>query len=385
MPIDTLSLTILLVALLYAGQALALSVGIHRSRMRRRPDARAATKVSIIVAARNEAATIEKVLDSLGQQDYPEQLIEIFVVDDASTDATASLARGALAGRRNSRVVQADTSLTGLNGKARALATAICQSSGEIILITDADCEVTPSWVRSHLAHYHADTGMVGGFVALTKPQQQAGLFVRLQSLDWHFLCAAGAGAAGLGQAISVFGNNCSFRRVAYDEAGGFNGAGFSVIEDFALLRAMQRTTRWRLAFSADPGLLVQTAPAASLSQFFHQRKRWALGARTLSLAGRLLLLLGFAGRLAPLAVLLTGKPILAAAMLAIVLLSDLLLAGFAAHALRRTDQLRLLPLYYFFVLFYGCWLLPAFLFSRAVRWKGREYTVSGLKRQAGS
>ena len=50
-------------------------------------------KVSIIVPARNEADNIQSCLDSLTQQSYPTDLVEIIVIDDHSTDATAAIAR----------------------------------------------------------------------------------------------------------------------------------------------------------------------------------------------------------------------------------------------------------------------------------------------------
>ena len=48
--------------------------------------------VSIVICARNEENTIVACLDSIVKQDYPKQLIELLVVDDASTDATVALA-----------------------------------------------------------------------------------------------------------------------------------------------------------------------------------------------------------------------------------------------------------------------------------------------------
>ena len=49
--------------------------------------------VSIIVAAHNEAKNIAVCLDSLLNQDYPEEKMEIIIVDDRSTDDTASIVK----------------------------------------------------------------------------------------------------------------------------------------------------------------------------------------------------------------------------------------------------------------------------------------------------
>ncbi len=57
--------------------------------------ARGNHKYAVLVAARNEAAVIENLIDSIKKQDYPRELIEIFVVADNCEDNTADLARKA--------------------------------------------------------------------------------------------------------------------------------------------------------------------------------------------------------------------------------------------------------------------------------------------------
>ena len=49
------------------------------------------TKVSILIPARNEAANIAACLDSLLLQSYPKSLFEVIVIDDHSTDNTATI------------------------------------------------------------------------------------------------------------------------------------------------------------------------------------------------------------------------------------------------------------------------------------------------------
>ena len=52
-------------------------------------------KYAVLVAARNEEAVIGQLIDSIKQQDYPEDLIDIFVVADNCTDNTAKVSREA--------------------------------------------------------------------------------------------------------------------------------------------------------------------------------------------------------------------------------------------------------------------------------------------------
>ncbi len=50
-------------------------------------------KYAILVAARNEEAVIGQLIDSIKQQDYPSDLLDVFVVADNCTDSTAKAAR----------------------------------------------------------------------------------------------------------------------------------------------------------------------------------------------------------------------------------------------------------------------------------------------------
>ena len=50
-------------------------------------------KYGVLVAARNEETVIGNLLDSIKKQDYPKELIDIFVVADNCTDKTADIAR----------------------------------------------------------------------------------------------------------------------------------------------------------------------------------------------------------------------------------------------------------------------------------------------------
>ncbi|MCK5738181.1 glycosyltransferase, partial [bacterium] len=72
--------------LVYAAGVLALRWGLHHLPRETNP---AQPKVSIVVAARNEAAVLDDCLHALTIQDYPAEQLEIIIVDDRSTDGTA--------------------------------------------------------------------------------------------------------------------------------------------------------------------------------------------------------------------------------------------------------------------------------------------------------
>lgn len=105
-----------------------------------------APKVSVIVAARNEARKIRPALQSLLQQDYPN--IEYLVVNDRSGDETGEI----LDGIPGISVVHVTELPAGWLGKNHALHLGAARATGEWLLFTDADVHMQPSAIRRAVA-----------------------------------------------------------------------------------------------------------------------------------------------------------------------------------------------------------------------------------------
>jgi lipopolysaccharide/colanic/teichoic acid biosynthesis glycosyltransferase/GT2 family glycosyltransferase len=97
-------------------------------------------RVSIVIPAHNAARTLRECLQALISQDLQEPY-EIILVDDGSTDLTATIAREY--GCRVRVLSEAH------RGAAAARNAGIRAAQGEIVLFTDADCEPIPGWARS--------------------------------------------------------------------------------------------------------------------------------------------------------------------------------------------------------------------------------------------
>ena len=94
-------------------------------------------RVSFLIPAFNEEATIAQVLEQLGALDLDKQVI---VIDDGSADDTAEIAESW--GRRNSGL----TVIRQPNrGKGAALRAAVPLVDGDIVVIQDADLEYDPA------------------------------------------------------------------------------------------------------------------------------------------------------------------------------------------------------------------------------------------------
>ena len=94
--------------------------------------ASAGLRVSVVVPARNEAATVAGVVGPVRPAlEGPDPLVdELIVVDDGSTDATGAVAEAA-----GARVVRR----SGPPGKGLAMAAGVRASSGDIVVFLDAD------------------------------------------------------------------------------------------------------------------------------------------------------------------------------------------------------------------------------------------------------
>ncbi|HUI08062.1 MAG TPA: glycosyltransferase family 2 protein [Verrucomicrobiae bacterium] len=112
-----------------------------------------APKVSVIVAARNEARNIEQGLSSLLAQEYPN--LELIAVDDRSTDETGAILDRMAAKDPRLHVEHVTGLPSGWLGKTHALQCGADRASGAFLLFTDADVVIEPSVVGRAVGHIH--------------------------------------------------------------------------------------------------------------------------------------------------------------------------------------------------------------------------------------
>ncbi|MBO6576066.1 MAG: glycosyltransferase [Rhodothermales bacterium] len=306
-----------------------------------------------LVAARDESANIDACLAALTAQSVP---LDIVVIDDHSSDDTAT--KVAAWSRHFPDRVRL---ISGGPGKVAALQAGFEQSEAACVLTTDADCRPPQGWAQGLLDHLPAfDT--VGGTTMV-----RAG--APIEQLDWAILLGTAAASSELGKPLTAMGNNMAFRRRALQAAGGFDAAGDSVTEDYALFRLLAR--RGPVGLVMTPETLNWTEPVGSLAALFRQRRRWALGA-TESLSGQnAAVLLGtFIAYLAPW-LLLALAPAVALACFVLRWMVQAALAGAVADRLKIRLPLAWVPAHDLLISLYTV-AIPFTLASRRTRWKGR-------------
>jgi cellulose synthase/poly-beta-1,6-N-acetylglucosamine synthase-like glycosyltransferase/peptidoglycan/xylan/chitin deacetylase (PgdA/CDA1 family) len=320
-------------------------------------------RVTVLVAAYNEATVIEAALRSLVDSRYP--VVEFLVVDDGSTDGTAEIVqRLALTLDPRIRVVQRP------NGrKAAALNTGLRAAAGDVVVTVDADTHADPDLVGSLVRHFEADLygtlAAVAGVVRVGN--RRLNLLTRWQGLEYASLIGVERAAHDLLDAISIVPGACAaWSRQAVVLAGGFSDA--TLAEDNDLTLTLHRLG-WRV--TQDDRAFAATEAPEDVDSLLRQRRRWVFGSLQATVRHRDMLFRprhGWLGMLVlPWGVLSMFVPLVAlpfvAAMSALVVAQQgpLALVGFyvlftvvqgcsAAVAVRlldeHPDQLLMVPLY---------------------------------------
>jgi cellulose synthase/poly-beta-1,6-N-acetylglucosamine synthase-like glycosyltransferase len=195
--------------------------------------------VTAIVPARNEEAVIAVCVESLAVQ--PE-VSEILVVDDQSTDRTASIVRELMQRYSNVRLLQTNELPAGWVGKNHAVWTGAQQARGEWLLFTDADAVHARDSAKKALEIAKRDGAALVSF----SPEQVMETWYEKALIPYvycrlarHFSYAdvndpANEVAAANGQFLMI-------RRDAYDAVGGHESIAGVVLEDVALAQRVKR------------------------------------------------------------------------------------------------------------------------------------------------
>lgn len=356
----------------YLAQTLFFFSGIRRQRSIKETSL---PKISILVALRHEELTVRDCVDSLMRLTYPETALEIILINDRSSDRTPEIIEELKGNSQRIKTLHIRDGFPGLSGKANAIAQGMDLASGELIMVTDGDCRVPPSWARSHVAHYSPEVGLVAGFTLLDERRDDTHLFGKVQSLDWAYLLSIGAGALGMGVPLSVLGNNFSFRKQAYDEVGGYRGMGFTIIEDFALMKTLTKRTSWKVLYPIDPEMLVYSHPMPNFKTFWNQRKRWSAGGKEIGRYGKFLMALAMLVHiLIPLSLFfwLTPMSLLGCS---VVIIADFVLLWRTTGLVKRRDLLAYFPIWEAFYFCYTALFAPVLLLPTTVTWKGISYS----------
>jgi cellulose synthase/poly-beta-1,6-N-acetylglucosamine synthase-like glycosyltransferase len=226
--------------------------------------------VLVIVAARNEAARITPCLQSLAQQNYPNELITRVVVNDHSTDRTADIIAGYQ--KQGISLLQLPA---GHQGKKAAITYGIAQyPHADVVMTTDADCQLPQSWITDMARPFHRehDILMAAGPVIFAPAHTMLEKFQRLDFAGMMLLTCAGI--TGRFQWIAN-GANLSYRRTAFVAVGGYQGVDHVAGGDDILLMQKIASRQPQQVCFVKTSQAVITQPEPTIARFVRQRVRW--------------------------------------------------------------------------------------------------------------
>lgn len=227
--------------------------------------------ISIIVPVYNEGIVLQNSIESLLDINYPNY--EIIIVNDGSTDDTASIAEE-LVGHQKGRNGLVKISLINKpnGGKAKALNAGIQYSESQFVLCMDGDSQLTPNSLRMGIRHFIDP--VVGAVAGNVKVQNRKHLLTDLQALEYLEGLNMPRSSQGFLQMVNIIpGPIGLFRKTALRDAGFYSSDTFAEDADITLKILAQN---WKIVY--EPNAIAYTEAPISIYQLLKQRYRWTRG-----------------------------------------------------------------------------------------------------------
>jgi cellulose synthase/poly-beta-1,6-N-acetylglucosamine synthase-like glycosyltransferase len=256
-----------------------------------------------------------------------------------------------------------------LRGKPGALDAGISASTGEIILMTDADCIVPSGWIAAIAAQF--DNSRVGLTASFTEIRP-GNIFESMQAIEWTLTHSMALAGVGLRQPLGCFGNNLAVRRSVYEALGGFAGIRFSVTEDLALLQAVFAAGH-EIRYVCHKNAAVETAPCTTFGEYIRQHHRWARGGLGLGWRATVFIILSATLAVSLAVAVYSEHYALLPLIVAIRAIGDNTIIYPSLRALNRTD-LYFSSVYSVLFLMALEMFIPILALIPSVRWKGQIF-----------
>lgn len=218
--------------------------------------------VSLLIAAYNEEAEIEKRIESALQMDYPKDKLEIVVASDGSTDATAALVRRFA--DRNVRLLDYPQR----RGKAAVINAAFAEVKGAIIMLSDANTHTESSAVRKIVRWFRDPrVGVVCGKLRLMDARNGR----NVDGLYWKYETFLKQCEGHLGALLGANGAIYTIRRDLFTPI-----PNDTIVDDFVIPLQAKLRSDCRLIYDSEAVASEETAPDVTAE--FHRRSRIGAG-----------------------------------------------------------------------------------------------------------
>lgn len=230
------------------------------------------TFISVIIPARNEEKHITQCIEAILQQHYPNELFEIIVVDDHSTDRTHALALQY--SNKQVQTIRLSTSPQTIAYKKKAIQEAIKIAKGELIVTTDADCRMNVLWLSSIATLYENKKPKM--IVAPVCFSNEKTFFEKMQSLEFISLIGSTGASLFYKKPLMCNGANLSYEKETFLRINGFESQeDIATGDDMLLMLHLNKTFPGSIHYLKSMDAIVYTQAKKTIKSFWEQRKRW--------------------------------------------------------------------------------------------------------------
>ena len=246
---------------------------------------------SVVICARNEKANLMRNLPLILGQDHPS--FEVIVVDDGSTDGSATWLAEQATSEPRLRIVSLTAGEKSMPGKKEPLSLGIRAARAPWLALTDADCRPASAlWLAALDAATSDDRDFVLGYGAYERYPGWLNRVVQFETLHaaWQYLGWAQAGMPYMG-----VGRNLAYRKSVWEEQGGFAAhVDWPSGDDDLFVNAAAKNGR--VACALHPNAFTVSQPPQTWRDWFQQKfrhfstggsyrpmHRWVLGAYAMS------------------------------------------------------------------------------------------------------
>lgn len=231
------------------------------------------TKLSVLIAIRNESKSIGLLLQDLELQSYPKENFEVIILDDHSDDFSAQVVEEFIkTSKMTIHLVKMDA---GVFGKKKAIAKGVEKAAGKLIVTTDGDCRVGENWLLVLENFYRVKkVKMITGGVTFHENSLWKD---KMFTIEFASLVGSGAASLAMGYPNMCNGANLAYEKQVFIEVNGFDGTeGLASGDDEFLMHKIHKQYPGKVLFIKNKASIVETSAPETWRLFIEQRKRWA-------------------------------------------------------------------------------------------------------------
>jgi glycosyltransferase involved in cell wall biosynthesis len=225
--------------------------------------------VSVIIAAHNEAANLQRLIPALLRQQYP--CFEVLVVDDRSADDTKKNMAELSHNNPNLRILPIEHTPPGIHPKKYALTHGITRARYEHLLLTDADClPASDRWIEEMAKGFFAETAIVLGYSPYIRISGFLNKLIRYETLltALQYLSFSMKGHTYMG-----VGRNLAYTKTSFNQVRGF-GSHSNILggDDDLLVQQARQQVRVNLVLTKESQ--AASIPKRTYPEWFIQKRR---------------------------------------------------------------------------------------------------------------